>query len=65
MIICSESTDSSNVDFKTLLLSKEVKYVVSAESRSLKRLLLHQRKELIRLDDCFNAQKQNKDYYEY
>ena len=62
MLICSESTDSSNTDFKELALSDYVKYIVSKENRILKRHISRPGKELIRLDDSFKAQKQNKDY---
>jgi hypothetical protein len=62
MLICSEITDSSNLDFDTLAFSPNVKYIVSKENRTLKRKLLNKGKETIRLDDNFNAQKRNSDY---
>lgn len=62
MLICSEITDSSNLDFDTLVFSPYVKYIVSRENRTLKRKLLNRGKETIRLDDNFNAQKRNSDY---
>jgi len=62
MLICSEMTDSGDADFDTLILSPSIKYIVSKENKTLKRKLKNLDKELIRLDDNFNAQKQNKDY---
>jgi len=62
MIICTDSTDSSNKDFETLVLSKKVKHIVSEENRTLKRFLDRNGKKIIRLDDSFKAQRQNKDY---
>lgn len=62
MLICSDETDSSNAEFEQLIFSSEVKYVVSKESRTLKRKLSGSGKDLIRLDDNFNVQKRNRDY---
>lgn len=62
MLICSDETDSSNAEFEQLIFSSEVKYVVSKESRTLKRKLSGSDKDLIRLDDNFNVQKRNRDY---
>lgn len=62
MIICTESADTSDADFQGLLLHKDVKYIVSNENRSLRRFILNKGKNLIRLDDSFKAQRQNKDY---
>jgi len=62
MLICSESTDTSDSDFDSLIFSSTVKYIVANENRTLKRKLLHKGKEIIRLDDNFNAQKRNSDY---
>jgi hypothetical protein len=62
MLICSENSDSSNSEFDTLVLSSNIKYVVSKENRTLKRKLTNKGKYLIRLDDNFNAQKRNSDY---
>ena len=62
MLICSDITDSSNLGFDTLILSSNIKYIVSKENRTLKRKLSNKGKYLIRLDDSFNPQKRNKDY---
>ena len=62
MIICSESTNTSDQNFQSLILCDQVKYIVSKENRTLKRFLHKTEKNLIRIDDSFNAQKQNKDY---
>lgn len=62
MLVCSEITDSSDIDFDTLVLSPSIKYVVSKENRTLKRKLANSGKDIIRLDDNFNAQKRNSDY---
>jgi len=62
MVICSELTDSSCDEFDELIFSSNVKYILFEESRTLKRKLSNKGKELIRLDDNFNAQRQNKDY---
>lgn len=62
MLICSDRTDSSTSDFEDLVFMKQVKYIVSNENRTLKRKLSGKGKELIRLDDNFNAQKRNSDY---
>lgn len=62
MIICSESTDTSDHDFQKLVLNDRVKYIVSPENRVLKRFLHKSGKNLIRIDESFKAQKQNKDY---
>ena len=62
MVVCSESTDTSDSYFDTLVLSQNVKYVVSNENRTLKRKLSNKGKDIIRLDDNFNAQRRNSDY---
>ncbi|OFX51952.1 MAG: hypothetical protein A2046_11120 [Bacteroidetes bacterium GWA2_30_7] len=62
MLICSDITDSSNIGFENLILSSNIKYIVSKENRTLKRKLSNKGKHLIRLDDSFNPQKRNKDY---
>jgi hypothetical protein len=62
MIICSEITDSTTSDFDDFISSAKIKYIVSKENKTLKRKLRLTGKELIRLDNSFNAQKQNKDY---
>ncbi len=62
MLICSDTVDSSDVDFENLVFSSKIKYVVSKENRTLKRKLSDKGKELIRLDDNFNPQKRNKDF---
>lgn len=62
MLICKESIDSSNPDFELLAFAENVKYIVSEENRVLKRKLIGRGKQLIRLDDNFNAQKRNSDY---
>lgn len=64
MIICNDLTDTSNEAFNRLILSNEVKYIVSKENRTLKRTLLGKNKILIRLDDNFSGQKRNSDYLE-
>lgn len=64
MIICNDLTDTSNEAFNLLILSDEVKYIVSKENRTLKRNLLGKNKILIRLDDNFSGQKRNSDYLE-
>jgi hypothetical protein len=58
MIICSDITDNSNEDFEKLIFLPQETYILSKENRTLKRKL---RKEPIRLDDNFNAQKRNRD----
>ncbi|WP_269685013.1 sce7725 family protein [Flavobacterium lacustre] len=63
MVICTELTDTSNESFLKLVTSPEVKYIVSAENKTLKRKL-QDTKCLIRLDDNFNGQKRNSDYLE-
>lgn len=62
MLICSDITDTSDPRFDQLIQLPEVKYVVSKENRSLKRMLKGQNKELIRLDDNFKSQNRNSDY---
>lgn len=62
MLICSDTVDSSDVDFENLVFSSKIKYVVSKENRTLKRKLSDKGKDLIRLDDNFNPQKRNKDF---
>jgi hypothetical protein len=62
MLICSDISDSSNSDFESLIVSANIKYIVSKENRTLKRKLTNKGKILIRLDDNFNAQKRNKDF---
>lgn len=62
MLICTENTDSSQADFERLIASKNIKYILSVENKSLKRKLKGTGKELIRLDDNFKAQKRNSDY---
>jgi hypothetical protein len=65
MIICNELTDTSNDTFSQLIMSPNIRYVVSQEnSRALKRILSGQDKFLIRLDDNFSGQKRNSDYLE-
>lgn len=60
MLICSETTDSTNDDFIQLVNLDSIKYIVSKENRSLKRAV--RGKDFIRLDDNFKAQKRNVDY---
>lgn len=62
MLICSDSTDTTNSEFKSLLFLDKVKYIVSKENRTLKRLLRGKGKNIIRLDDNFMVQRRNKDY---
>jgi len=62
MIICTEVTDTSESHFDDLVLSSKVKYIVTQENKTLKRKLKGLRKEIIRLDDHFKAQKRNSDY---
>lgn len=62
MLICSDQTDSSNIDFINLISKQQVKYIVSRENKTLKRKLKDKGKDLIRLDDNFRAQKRNSDY---
>lgn len=62
MVICTESTDTSENHFDNLILSSKVKYIVTKENKILKRKLKGRGKEIIRLDDNFNAQKRNSDY---
>lgn len=62
MIFCSGQSDANNVDFKKLVSSDNVKYVVSEENRTLKRFINDKGKELIRLDDNFKGEKRNSDY---
>lgn len=60
MIICSDRADTTNTKFLEFISDKRIKYVVSKENRTLKRKL--KGKDVIRLDDCFNSQKRNKDF---
>jgi len=62
MLICSDQTDSSNIDFINLISKQQVKYIVSRENKTLRRKLKDKGKDLIRLDDNFRAQKRNSDY---
>jgi len=62
MVICTEITDTSASHFDDLVLSPKVKYIVTKENKTLKRRLKGLGKEIIRLDDKFNAQKRNSDY---
>jgi hypothetical protein len=62
MVICTDITNTSDNGFENLILSPMIKYIVSKENRTLKRKLSSKGKELIRLDDNFNAQKSNKNY---
>lgn len=63
MLICNESVDTNQPEFKQLLGMDEVTKVVFADNnRSFKRELAKMGKETIRLDDKFNAQKRNSDY---
>jgi len=63
MLICNESVDTNQHEFKQLLGLDEVSKVVFADNnRSFKRELAKMGKETIRLDDKFNAQKRNSDY---
>lgn len=62
MLICSDMSDSSNVNFEKLIFLPQVKYIVTKENRTLKRKLKDKGKGLIRLDDNFIAQKRNSDY---
>jgi len=64
MVICTEITDTSENHFDDLVLSSKVRYIVSKENKTLKRKLKGRGKEIIRLDDKFNAQKRNSDYLE-
>ena len=63
MLICNESVDTNQLEFKQLLGLDEVSKVVFTDNnRSFKRELAKMGKETIRLDDKFNAQKRNSDY---
>ena len=62
MVICSDKTDSTDSAFNDLILSPQIKYIVSKENRTLKRKLSGKGKEFIRLDECFKGQKSNKEY---
>jgi len=63
MLICNESVDTNQLEFKQLLGMNQVSKVVFADSnRSFKRELAKIGKETIRLDDKFNVQKRNSDY---
>ncbi|MDP3433542.1 MAG: sce7725 family protein [Bacteroidota bacterium] len=63
MLICQDSVDSNNQDFKELLEMPEVKKVIFVDNnRSFKRELGRLRKEIIRIDDNFKPQKRNSDY---
>ena len=63
MLICQDSVDTNNQDFKELLEMPEVNKVIFADNnRSFKRELGTLRKEIIRIDDNFKPQKRNSDY---
>lgn len=62
MLICSNNTDTSSNEFLEFALSKNVKYIVSVENKSLKRRLRGTNKNLILLSDCFKPKKRNSDY---
>jgi len=62
MLICSDMSDSSNINFERLILLPQIKYVVSKENRTLKRMLRGKRKLQIRLDDNFNVRTPNSEY---
>jgi hypothetical protein len=62
MLLCSDNTDISDINFITLVSSPRIKYIVFRENRNLKRKMTSYMKELIRLDDNFNTQKKNKDF---
>lgn len=63
MLICQDSVDTNNQDFKELLEMPEVKKVIFVDNnRSFKRELGRLRKEIIRIDDNFKPQKRNSDY---
>ncbi|MUP37738.1 sce7725 family protein [Labilibaculum euxinus] len=62
MVICSDLVDTSTKEFNNLVLSASIKYIVTKENRTLKRALRGQNKNLIRLDDKFEAQSRNSDY---
>lgn len=63
MLICQDSIDTANPDFKELIEIYEVKKVIFADNNRLfKRELGRLRKEIIRIDDNFKPQKRNSDY---
>ena len=63
MLICQDSVDTSNPNFKALLEMPAVTKVVFADNnRSFKRELGRLGKEIIRIDDNFKPQKRNSDY---
>ena len=63
MLICQDSIDTNNHDFKELLEMPEVRKVIFADNnRSFKRELGRQGKEIIRIDDNFKPRKRNSDY---
>ncbi|MFZ4798307.1 MAG: sce7725 family protein [Bacteroidia bacterium] len=61
MIVLTDTADTSSPELIKFIQNSPIKYVLSKENRTLKRLL-PKNIELIRLDDNFNAQKRNKDY---
>jgi hypothetical protein len=62
ILVCDESIDFNQAEFKYLLGLNEVRKVVFTDNRQLKRELSRSNKEAIRFDDNFNAQKRNSDY---
>ncbi len=60
MLICTESTNTDDIDFTSLSSMGNVKYFVSKENRTLKRKI--RGKNFILLNDNFKAQKRNSDY---
>ncbi|CAA0229223.1 conserved hypothetical protein [Tenacibaculum maritimum] len=64
MIFCSEQTDTNDLDFKSLISSDNVAYVVSEDNRTLKTFVRGVGKKIIRLDDKFKGVKRNSDYLE-
>lgn len=61
MLICTDLTDTTNINFQKLALSESINYIVHKDNRVLKNLA-SQNKSLIKLDDNFNVQKRNIDY---
>jgi hypothetical protein len=63
MLICQDSIDANNQNFKELLEMPAVNKVVFADNNRLfKRELGRLGKEIIRIDDNFKPQKRNSDY---
>ncbi len=64
ILVCDESIDYGQIEFKKLLGLNEVTKVVfdADNNRQFKRELSKSNKEAIRFDDNFRAQKRNSDY---